>query len=251
MANRFPLIVDSAALQIKELPSGDNIDMTGSSIESAASIGSTNANITGISTLNNVNITGFTTVSGDYDIQNSDGQITAGIVTASSTNVAGLSTTKDLIVTGISSVGSAITMSGADGSIQANSFVKSGGTSSQYLMADGSTTVGGGGGGSGVEILDEGSSVGTGITILDFQGSDVAAVVSGAAATITVTSSGGGGGGLSTTGVSTAMIWSNPSVILQDVSLDTGNYNYGVFGPLTVDVGATVTVGAANTFVIV
>ena len=253
MANRFPLIVDSAALQIKELPSGDNIDMTGSSIESAASIGSTNANITGISTLNNVNITGFTTVSGDYDIQNSGGQITAGIVTASSINVTGLSTTKDLLVTGISSVGSAITMSGTTGSIQATSFVKSGGTSSQYLMADGSTTTGGGGGGgSGVEILDEGSSVGTGITILDFKGADVAATVSGVAATITVTSSGGGGGGgLSTTGVSTAMIWSNPSVILQDVTLDTADYNYGVFGPITVAVGATVTVGAANTFVIV
>ena len=35
----------------------------------------------GIVTANNVTITGFTTVTGDYDIQNSDGQITAGIVT--------------------------------------------------------------------------------------------------------------------------------------------------------------------------
>jgi len=32
MANRFPLIVDSVNLNIKELPSGDNIDLTGNSI---------------------------------------------------------------------------------------------------------------------------------------------------------------------------------------------------------------------------
>lgn len=32
MANRFPLIVDPANLNIKELPSGDNLDLTGSSI---------------------------------------------------------------------------------------------------------------------------------------------------------------------------------------------------------------------------
>lgn len=32
MANRFPLIVDPANLNIKELPNGDNLDLTGSSI---------------------------------------------------------------------------------------------------------------------------------------------------------------------------------------------------------------------------
>ena len=39
------------------------------------------ARFAGIITANNVTITGFTTITGDYDIQNSGGQITAGIVT--------------------------------------------------------------------------------------------------------------------------------------------------------------------------
>ena len=40
------------------------------------------------------------------------------------------------------------------GSVTATSFVKTGGTSSQYLMADGSVTTGGGGGGASVTISD-------------------------------------------------------------------------------------------------
>jgi len=39
------------------------------------------ARFAGIVTANDVTITGFTTVTGDYDIQNAGGQITAGIVT--------------------------------------------------------------------------------------------------------------------------------------------------------------------------
>jgi len=39
MANRFPLIVDASTQQVKELPSGDNLDLTGSGIlNSAATI---------------------------------------------------------------------------------------------------------------------------------------------------------------------------------------------------------------------
>ena len=36
MANRFPLIVDSSALQIKELPAGDNLGLANSSIVNAS-----------------------------------------------------------------------------------------------------------------------------------------------------------------------------------------------------------------------
>ena len=38
MADRFPLIVDSSAKQIKELPSGDNLDLTGNSITGVVNI---------------------------------------------------------------------------------------------------------------------------------------------------------------------------------------------------------------------
>jgi hypothetical protein len=36
MANRFPLVVDSINLNIKELPSGDNLDLTGSAVVNGA-----------------------------------------------------------------------------------------------------------------------------------------------------------------------------------------------------------------------
>lgn len=39
MANRFPLIVDSSALQIKELPSNDNLDLSSSGIVGTTQIG--------------------------------------------------------------------------------------------------------------------------------------------------------------------------------------------------------------------
>ena len=76
------------------------------------------------------------------------------------------------------------------------SIVKSGGTSSQYLMADGSvTTSSGGGGSSGIEIENNGTSVGTGITAINFS-TNVTATASGGIATVTA-SGGGGGGGIS------------------------------------------------------
>lgn len=39
MANRFPLIVDSSALQIKELPANDNLDLSSSGIVGVSQIG--------------------------------------------------------------------------------------------------------------------------------------------------------------------------------------------------------------------
>ena len=39
MANRFPLIVDSTAKQIKEIPANDNLDLTSSGIVGVTSVG--------------------------------------------------------------------------------------------------------------------------------------------------------------------------------------------------------------------
>jgi len=48
MANRFPLIVDgSGTPQIEELPSGDNLDLTGSGIVNASSISTTSLTVGG------------------------------------------------------------------------------------------------------------------------------------------------------------------------------------------------------------
>ena len=38
MANRFPLVADSYSNQIKEIPSGDNLDLSGNGIVNASSI---------------------------------------------------------------------------------------------------------------------------------------------------------------------------------------------------------------------
>ena len=43
MANRFPLIVDTSdENKIKELPSGDSLDLTGGGVQNASDIGTTN-----------------------------------------------------------------------------------------------------------------------------------------------------------------------------------------------------------------
>ena len=50
MANRVPLIVDTSTLFIKELPTGDNLDLTGSGIVGLAGVGGTTGNFSGIVT---------------------------------------------------------------------------------------------------------------------------------------------------------------------------------------------------------
>ena len=53
MADRFPLVVDSSNFRIEEIPSGDNLNLSGTPV--------VNASFTGISTFSNVNITGIVT----------------------------------------------------------------------------------------------------------------------------------------------------------------------------------------------
>lgn len=104
--------------------------------------------------------------------------------------------------------------------------------------------------GLGIGIQSAGNVIGYGITQLNFAGAGNTFSVTGSAATITI-SGGGGGSGVSSTGVATAFIFSNPSFISTSVTLSTGNNNYGAFGPITIGSGQTVTVGLANTFTIV
>ena len=98
---------------------------------------------------------------------------------------------------------------------------------------------------SGVGINSGGTNIGYGITTLNFVGSGTTIIVSGTTADI----SAGGGGAIGTTGITTQTIFSNPNTISEDQMLTVPGSNYGVFGP--VSVGAAVTVGAGNTFVIV
>ena len=100
------------------------------------------------------------------------------------------------------------------GSATATSFVKSGGTSSQYLMADGSVTTSGGGGGGASEAFKTIAVSGQSDVVAD-SATDTLTLVAGNNMTITTNASGdsitfassggGGGGGGVTTGKAIAM----------------------------------------------
>ena len=101
---------------------------------------------------------------------------------------------------------------------------------------------------SGVGINSGGTNIGYGVTTLNFVGSGTTVEVSGTTANISA-GGGGGGGSIGTTGITTQTIFSNPNLISDDQLLTLPNHNYGMFGPVTV--GAAITVGVGNTFVVV
>lgn len=81
----------------------DNVDLT---VGAVGSSGTTmhvfsEAKFAGIVTTNNLTVVGFSTIVGNYDIQNSSGKITSGIITATTLNVGAGGT----IITTIDSVG--------------------------------------------------------------------------------------------------------------------------------------------------
>ena len=130
-------------------------------------------------------------------------------------------------------VGSAITLTASTGIVSATAFYGDGSNLSNII--------------SGVGINSGGTNIGYGVTTLNFVGSGTTIEVSGTTANISA--GGGGGGAIGTTGITTQTIFSNPNTISEDQMLTVPGSNYGVFGP--VSVGAAVTVGAGNTFVIV
>ena len=171
MANRFPLVVDSSALQIKEIPNGDNLDLTGNSI----------VNVVDITATGNVTIGGTLTYD---DVQNID---SIGIVTARQGIRVGAGQS-------ISAVSGTLTYFG-NGSGLTN--LPAGQLSGALPAIDGSALTGVI---SGVGIKTAGGNVGFGVTFFDFRGAGVSTItapVSGIA-TINITGGGGGGGSIST-----------------------------------------------------
>ena len=170
MANRFPLIVDSSALQIKELPASDNLDLANSSI----------VNVVDITASGNVTIGGTLTYE---DVQNID---SLGIVTAR---------------TGIRVLAGGAVIAGAT---TATNGIRIG--AGQSIGSDGAAAVFYGDGSnltgviSGVGIKTAGGNVGFGVTFLDFRGAGVSTITAPVAgiSTINITGGGGGGGGIST-----------------------------------------------------
>ena len=189
MANRFPLVVDSSALQIKEIPANDNLDLANNSI----------VNVVDITASGNVSIGGTLTYE---DVTNID---SVGIITAQ----AGIK----VLAGGINAVGvvTATTFSGSGANL---TNLPSGQLTGALPAIDGSalTNVL-----SGVGIATAGGYVGSGATTLKFIGAGVSAITAPSAGVSTIHITGGGGGGGS--GISTdAQTKTNGQTALLDLS---------------------------------
>ena len=104
-----------------------------------------------------------------------------------------------------------------------------------------------------VGIQSAGTTIGAGATTLNFVGSGNSISYDSSTNTIDISITGGGGGAGAgdTTGVTTSLAFSNPQNITTNTSFNQPGLNYGMFGPVTIDDGVTVTVGAGNSFTII
>ena len=193
MANRFPLVVDSSALQIKEIPANDNLDLANSSI----------VNVVNITASGNVSVGGTLTYE---DVENIDsvGLITArtGIKIGPSAGVGGtFSANGSYITAGIITAGS------FNGSLAASNLTGA------LPAIDGSSLIGLPQ--SGVGIKTSGGNVGFGVTFLDFRGAGISTITAPVSGISTINITGGGGG----SGITTdAQVKTNGQTALLDLS---------------------------------
>ena len=221
MANRFPLIVDSSALQIKELPSGDNLDLTGNSI----------TGVVDITASGDVSIGGTLTY---QDVSNVDsvGLITArsGIRVGAGQSIGSTTATENVVYYGDGSNLSGLPQSGVG--------IQSGGTVVGYgittlnfvgtgntFAVDGTTvdiSISGGGGGGGGSIGTEAATPSNAVVTLDLTSAQDHKIT--ATGIVTVTTSGGTEGeshtvrvvnsGIATVGFSTYFLFPSGSAPL-------------------------------------
>ena len=216
MANRFPLIVDSSALQIKELPSGDNLDLTGNNITGVVDItASGDVSIGGTLTyqdVTNVDSVGLITarlgisVGAGQSIGSSSGTV---IYYGDGSNLSGLPQSGIGIQTA-GNVGYGVTLLKFVGAGVSDFTTPHSGISTL-------TIVGGGGGGGGSGLTTEAATPSNAVVTLDLSSAqDHKLTVTGI---VTVTTSGGTEGeshtvrivnsGVSTVGFSTYFLFSS------------------------------------------
>ena len=217
MADRYPLIYNPTANQIQELQSGDSIDLGGGSLKNTVFSGIitatgfsgdgsalTNVSVTETSTLDDVLARGSTssrsvtfgpitgtegTFSGDVTVAN----LTAANVTIAGTITYDDVTNVDSLGVGTFRTGIRVLAGGATitGPTTATSFVKTGGTSSQFLKADGSSD--GTAYISAIGISSAGTSIGN-ATTLNFIGTGNTFAVNGNTIDVSIQGSAGGSG---------------------------------------------------------
>ena len=227
MADRYPLVYNPSANQLQELQSGDSLDLGGGNLKNTIFSGIvtatgfsgdgaalTNLSVTETSTLDNVlargntssrsvtfgPITGTTgTFTGDVTVAN----LTAANVTIAGTITYDDVTNVDSLGIGTFRTGIKVLAGGANivgnstvtGILTATSFVKTGGTSSQFLKADGSSD--GTAYISAIGISSAGTSIGN-ATTLNFIGVGNTFAVNGNTIDVSIQGSAGGsssGGG--------------------------------------------------------
>ena len=85
MANRFPLVIDSSALQIKEIPANDNLDLANNSIVNVVNItASGNVSVGGTLTyedVTNIDSVGLITARSGINVSAGGIEVTSGICT--------------------------------------------------------------------------------------------------------------------------------------------------------------------------
>ena len=204
MANRFPLVVDSSALQIKEIPANDNLDLANNSIVNVVNItASGNVSVAGTLTyedVKNVDSVGLVTARTGVEIGTpgiaatltaAGGAVFVGVVTASSfdgpaTQVTVADESSDtscniLFTTGATGnlppkTGTNLTFNSSTGNLTATKFTGDGSSLTGVI--------------SGVEVKSDGTSAGTGLTALNFSGATIVGDSTAGIATITIASAG-------------------------------------------------------------
>ena len=206
MADRFPLIANTSANQIQEIGSGDNLDLTGNNIKGVSNVEAISINVA-----DNISVSGISTFAGQTFIPNIAGVSTfaSDVDLSSNLTVSGATNSNQLSVTGVTTIGGLtfaadgnnIELTEDNGSIIINQPELHHGGSKKLETTNSGVTVTGGvtaslftgngsgltdvvGQGSGVQVKDDGSTVGVAATI-NFGGNLYVSALSNGAVTVT------------------------------------------------------------------
>ena len=206
MADRFPLIANTSANQIQEIGSGDNLDLTGNNIKGVSNVEAISINVA-----DNISVSGISTFAGQTFIPNIAGVSTfaSDVDLSSNLTVSGATNLNQLSVTGVTTIGGLTfaadgnntELTEDNGSIIINQPELHHGGSKKLETTNSGVTVTGGvtaslftgngsgltdvvGQGSGVQVKDDGSTVGVAATI-NFGGNLYVSALSNGAVTVT------------------------------------------------------------------
>jgi len=176
MADRFPLIFNTSAGQIQELASGDNLDLTGNNVTGAGIVSATTLSVSGNATISgNLTISGTETIINTTTLEVEDKNIGISSVSPKLNDA-------NLDGAGITIHGSegdkTLTWSNSNSRMQFNTDLYA---TSFYGDGSNLTNVI-----SGVELKQAGSSVGTGITQINFASGATLTTASSGVSTITI-----------------------------------------------------------------